>query len=143
MNLEITRNIRVGAKKIVDGSESDDILIKSYVSSSLPSNDDLVYSSKLKVNKISGTEWDSLVIKSEVPVMVMFTQYWCPLCETLSPVLDKFDTEYTGRFKFYTLDTAEETDIASRYHVRTSPTIILSSKTETRWMWCSNIILGI
>ncbi|KAL0853427.1 hypothetical protein Bca101_058579 [Brassica carinata] len=28
--------------------KSDDILIKSYVSSSLPSNDDLVYSSKLK-----------------------------------------------------------------------------------------------
>ncbi|KAJ0230882.1 Thioredoxin domain-containing protein [Hirschfeldia incana] len=105
-------------------SESD-ALIKTYVSSSLPSNDGLVMSAKLKVHKISGSEWDSLVIDSEVPVMVMFTAYWCGPCRVMSPMFDKLASQFTDGFKFYTLDVDQETDIAERYAIRSMPTTIV------------------
>ncbi|KAJ4899484.1 Thioredoxin superfamily protein [Raphanus sativus] len=105
-------------------SESD-ALIKTYVSSSLPSNGDLVHSAQLKVHKISESEWDSLVIKSELPVMVMFTANWCGPCRLIAPKYIAFDLEFTGRFKLYTVDIDEEQVMAERYGIRAMPTSIV------------------
>lgn len=77
------------------------------------------------VNKISGTEWDSLVIKSEVPVMVMFTQDLSASCQSMSLLMDKLGSKYTGRFKFYVLNVDEETGIAKRYDILFVPTTIV------------------
>ncbi|CAN6831103.1 unnamed protein product [Brassica oleracea] len=103
---------------------NSDALIKTYVSSSLQSNDGFVKSAKLKVHKISGSEWDSLVIKSELPVMVLFTAQWCGPCRVISPMLDKLASGFTNRLKFYTLDVDQDSDIAERYFVRSLPTTI-------------------
>ncbi|KAJ4882095.1 Eukaryotic translation initiation factor 6 [Raphanus sativus] len=87
--------------------------------------DALVYTSKPKVNKISGTEWDSLVIKSEVSVMVMFTQDSSASCQSMSLVMDKLGSKYTDRLKFYVLNVDEETGIAKRYDILFVPTTIV------------------
>ncbi|RID65843.1 hypothetical protein BRARA_D01017 [Brassica rapa] len=100
-------------------------LIKTYVSSSLPSNDDLVHPAKLKVIEISESEWDSRVVQSELPVMVLFTADWCGPCRIMSPILDKLDSDYTDRFTFYTLDIDKNTAIAERYSIRAMPTTIV------------------
>ncbi|CAH8384454.1 unnamed protein product [Eruca vesicaria subsp. sativa] len=106
-------------------SESD-ALIKTYVSSSLPSNNDLVHSAKLKVvNRISESEWDSLVIKSELPVVVMFTADWCGPCRFIAPKYVAFSEEFTGRFKFYTVDADVEQAIAERCDIRAMPTFLV------------------
>ncbi|KAL0845742.1 hypothetical protein Bca101_018988 [Brassica carinata] len=102
-------------------------LIKTYVSSSLPSNDDLVHSAKLKeVNEISDMEWDPQVIESELPVMVMFTAGWCGwYCPAMTDILEELDTKFTNRFKFYTLDIDDEEAISTRYHIQGVPTNII------------------
>ncbi|KAL0741832.1 hypothetical protein Bca4012_083345 [Brassica carinata] len=105
-------------------SESD-ALIKTYVSSSQLSNDDLVHSAKLKVHKISGSEWDSLVIQSELPVMVLFTADWCGPCRVMSPLLENLYSVFTDHIKFYTLDVDQEGEIAERYRIRSMPTTII------------------
>ncbi|KAL0741833.1 hypothetical protein Bca4012_083346 [Brassica carinata] len=50
--------------------------------------------------EISESEWDSRVIQSELPVMVMFTADWCGTCRIMSPILDKLESDYTDRFTF-------------------------------------------
>ncbi|KAL0853429.1 hypothetical protein Bca101_058581 [Brassica carinata] len=69
--------------------------------------------------KISASECDSLVIKSEVPVMVMFTEDECPPppCQYVRYVMEELYSKYTDRFKFYTLNVHEETGITMRYDI--------------------------
>ncbi|CAA7013791.1 unnamed protein product [Microthlaspi erraticum] len=78
-----------------------------------------------EVPSISGSEWESLVIQSTVPVMVMFTSVWCGPCRVIDPVLDQMDVQFTDRFKFYRIDIEKESDIANRYFVRSVPTTIV------------------
>ncbi|KAL0672663.1 hypothetical protein Bca4012_000643 [Brassica carinata] len=77
------------------------------------------------INKISTSEWDLLVTKSEVPVLVMFIQDGLPSCRYVRHVMDEFDSKYTGRFKFYTLNVHEERGIAIRYDIFNVPASIV------------------
>ncbi|KFK35755.1 hypothetical protein AALP_AA4G032200 [Arabis alpina] len=111
---------------VVMCSEPSDALIKTYVSSSLPVNDDLVDSANLKVlHKITESEWDSLVMESRVPVMVLYTDEQCgPHCERLQNIMENLDEGYyNGKFKFYTVDRREEPSIS--YGIYFSPFIIV------------------
>ncbi|ESQ30133.1 hypothetical protein EUTSA_v10011839mg [Eutrema salsugineum] len=103
-----------------------DLLIKTYVSSSLPSNNDFIYSAKLMaIDSVTESEWDSLVIQSEVPVMVMFTAKWCDPCRMMRSIMDAMASNLTGRFKFYVVDFEQEESIVSRYNVFALPTNIV------------------
>ncbi|CAN7097464.1 unnamed protein product [Brassica rapa subsp. narinosa] len=104
-------------------SESD-ALIKTYVSSSLHS-DDLLSSTKLQIPYVAESDWDSLVMESKVPVMVMFTAEWCGPCRAMSPMLDQLNSEFAGRFKFYRVDIDLEREIAPRWDIRALPTIVV------------------
>ncbi|CAN7083577.1 unnamed protein product [Brassica oleracea var. botrytis] len=83
-------------------------LIKTYVSSPLHS-DDFPY--------VSESDWDSLVMESKVPVMVMFTAEWCGPCRAMSPMLDQLNSEFAGRFKSYRVDIDLEREIAPRWDI--------------------------
>ncbi|CAL9218750.1 unnamed protein product [Arabidopsis halleri] len=98
-------------------SSDSDTLIKTYKSF----NDGLVSS----VQSISESEWDSLVIQSEVPVMVLFTADWCGPCRWLLPTLYVLDLDYKDQFKFYTVDIDKESSIAARNMVRAIPATLV------------------
>ncbi|XP_010500926.1 PREDICTED: uncharacterized protein LOC104778230 isoform X1 [Camelina sativa] len=105
-----------------------DPLIKTYVSSSHQSNENLVSSGgKLKdeVHSITYSEWDSLVIQSKLPVMVMFTAQWCGPCRVMIPILNRMDSRYKNKFKFYTVNFDDETRIAARFDIKYLPTTLV------------------
>ncbi|KAL1221963.1 Thioredoxin M4 [Cardamine amara subsp. amara] len=95
----------------------------------LPSNDDLVYPG-ISIPSLSASEWETLVIESRVPSMVMFTELKrCitvgPYCRGLVTTMEKLSKDdFNGQFKFYTVDTDEEPGIAHFYHVDTAVTTI-------------------
>ncbi|CAL9218751.1 unnamed protein product, partial [Arabidopsis halleri] len=106
-------------------SESDP-LIKTYVSSSLLSDNGLVYS----VQSISGSEWDSLVIQSKISVMVLFTAENCLECNSVHEIMLELDLIYGDRFKFYTIDVDKEKDIGARYAYDLPTTIVFKDGKE-------------
>ncbi|EOA36467.1 hypothetical protein CARUB_v10011062mg, partial [Capsella rubella] len=71
------------------------------------------------------SEWDSLVIKSKLPVMVMFVAHWCGPCRVSIPILNKFAWQYKNKFKFDTVDIDSQVGISSRYHITRLPTTIV------------------
>nr|VDD61159.1 unnamed protein product [Brassica oleracea] len=82
-------------------SESDP-LIKTVVSSSLPSNNgDLLYSAKLH------------------------TADECKQCRCMDFRLENLDVRYAGRIKFYKMDIHKAPVIAKKIHVTTVPTSII------------------
>ena len=69
--------------------------------------------------------FDTDVLKSEVPVLVDFWAEWCGPCRMMSPTVDAIAADYQGRLKVGKLNVDENNGVAMRYQVRGIPTLLL------------------
>lgn len=70
--------------------------------------------------------FDSEVIKSEVPVLVDFWAPWCGPCKMQGPIIDEVAKIYEGKkVKIGKLNVDEAPQIASRFQVMSIPTLII------------------
>jgi thioredoxin 1 len=74
---------------------------------------------------VSGSEFDSKVLSSDVPVLVDFWAEWCGPCKAIGPSVEQLATEYEGRAKVYKLDVDKEGDVAMRYGVMSIPALLV------------------
>jgi thioredoxin 1 len=75
--------------------------------------------------EFSDQNFDDDVLKSSQPVLVDFWATWCPPCRMMSPTVDALAAEYAGRAKIGKLNVDENLLVASRYGIRSIPTLLL------------------
>jgi len=78
-------------------------------------------------NAIVGTDanFEELVVKSDVPVLVDFWAPWCGPCRMVGPVLEEVAKEYAGKAKVVKVNIDEQTAIAGSMGIRSIPTVAL------------------
>ncbi|MRG92525.1 thioredoxin [Polyangium spumosum] len=69
--------------------------------------------------------FESEVLKSDVPVLVDFTATWCGPCKALAPIVDKVADEFEGKVRVGKLDIDESPNLAAKYAVRSVPTVMV------------------
>lgn len=74
---------------------------------------------------VTDEDFEALVLRSDLPVLVDFWATWCPPCYQLAPVLAALAEEYAGRVTFATLDVDANQQTAIQYSVRGMPTMLL------------------
>lgn len=65
------------------------------------------------------------VLKSELPVLVDFTATWCGPCKALAPIIDQVADDLAGKVRVGKLDIDESPVTAGRYGVRGVPTVMV------------------
>ncbi|GAB4365008.1 MAG: thioredoxin [Spirochaetales bacterium] len=78
--------------------------------------------------KLNAQNFETEVLKSDLPVLVDFWAEWCMPCRMLAPTLEEFSKTYAGKLKIGKLNVDEEPDIASQYGIVSIPTLILFHK---------------
>ncbi len=83
-----------------------------------------------KIVKVTDDEFDDIVIAPGKLTVVDFSAKWCVPCLDLEVVLQDMALEYRGKVSFYKVDVNESSRTASKYSVRSIPTLLFINKGE-------------
>ena len=83
---------------------------------------------------VTNEDFDQVVIKSDIPVLVDFFAEWCGPCKTQSPILEELSQEFDGKVKIVKadIDADGNKDLATTYGVMSVPTLVLFSNGEAK-----------
>ena len=64
--------------------------------------------------EFTDANFDSEVLKSDVPVLVDFWAPWCGPCRVIAPTIEELSNEYAGKFKVGKVNTDENMQISTQ-----------------------------
>ena len=74
---------------------------------------------------LNAENFETEVLKSELPVLVDFWATWCGPCKMLAPTISKIAEEKAGVVKVCKLDVDEVPEIAAQFGIASIPTLIV------------------
>jgi len=77
------------------------------------------------VISVDDSNFETVVVNSEVPVLVDFSASWCGPCKKQHVVLEKYATESIGKVKVVQVDIDDAPKAASKFSIKSVPTLML------------------
>jgi len=79
---------------------------------------------------ITEENFDQVVLKSEIPVLLDFWAEWCGPCRMISPIIDELHQEFEGQAVIGKVNVDESASISGKYGIRNIPTLLFIKNGE-------------
>lgn len=79
---------------------------------------------------LTSDNFDSEVLKSDLPVMVDFWAPWCGPCRSIARAVEELAEEYAEKMKVCKLNVDDNQELAAKYRVMSIPTIYIFKEGE-------------
>jgi thioredoxin 1 len=79
---------------------------------------------------VTDSDFEAVVLKSEIPVMVDLWAEWCGPCRMIHPIIEELSVEYAGKALMVKLDVDNNRETTMKYGVRNIPTVLFFKNGE-------------
>ncbi len=75
--------------------------------------------------QVTDANFNDIVLKSEIPVLLDFWAPWCGPCRAVGPIVDELATEYEGKVLIVKMNVDENPNTPGKFGIRAIPTLII------------------
>ncbi|WP_297482296.1 thioredoxin TrxC [Sulfurimonas sp.] len=75
--------------------------------------------------ELNSSNFDEVVVNSDIPVIVDFWAPWCGPCKMMAPNFERAATNFPLKALFAKVNTENEQNLGARFNIRSIPTIIV------------------
>lgn len=83
---------------------------------------------KYNTTQITDANFNELVGKSKIPVLLNFYADWCGPCKVLGPIIDELAEEYEGRALVAKVNTEANPGLSQHFKIKSIPTMFFIGK---------------
>jgi thioredoxin 1 len=78
-----------------------------------------------RIIQLNTTNWNDIVINSDIPVLVDFWAEWCGPCKMVGPIVEQLAHSLLGKVKVSKLNVDQNQEIATKYNIQSIPSLVL------------------
>jgi|SRR5271156_5767546 len=88
----------------------------------------------MSMKDVNDADFDSEVLKSNIPVIIDVWAPWCGPCRMYGPIIEEVSKDYEGKIKFLKMNADDNQQTVGMFNISSIPTTLLIKNGQLKAM---------